>query len=132
MLLAEVVAVSNAVSETRSKTAKVEALTGLLRRLEPDEIVVAVGFLVGTVRPGRVGIGWATLREIDVPPASTPGLTVHDVDRAIADVATTTGAGSVAHAAIVSLSCSVARPRPRPASSGDSCSASCARARSKA
>jgi DNA ligase 1 len=95
MLLADVVAVSGALSGTRSKTAKVEALAGLLGRLAPDEIVPAVGFLVGTVRPGRTGIGWATLRSVDVPNAPAPTLTVHDVDHAVADVAGTTGPGSV-------------------------------------
>ena len=54
-----------------------------------------MGFLVGTVRPGRTGIGWATLRSVDVPNAPAPSLTVHDVDHAVADVAGTTGPGSV-------------------------------------
>ena len=96
MLLAEVVAVSESVAATRSRTAKIDALAALLRRLDPDEISVAVGFLVGTVRPGRVGIGWATLRAIDVPAATEPSLSVLDVDQLVADLAGTTGAGSVA------------------------------------
>ena len=132
MLLAEVVAVSGALSGTRSKTAKVEALAGLLKQPPPDEIVSAVGFLVGTVRPGRTGIGWATLRSVDVPNAPAPSLTVHDVDHAVADVAGTTGPGSVERAEIVSPRCSLREPRRRPASSAGSCSASCARVRSKA
>jgi DNA ligase 1 len=95
VLFADVVAVSGALAETRSKTAKVDALDELLRRLAPDEIVIAVGFLVGTVRPGRVGIGWATLRDVEVTHAPVPTLTVHDVDRGVAELAATTGAGSV-------------------------------------
>jgi len=94
VLFAEVVAVSDALSGTRSKSAKIDALAGLLRRLAPDEIEVAVGFLVGAVRPGRVGVGWATLRDVDAPHARVPTLTVHDVDHAVAEVAATTGAGS--------------------------------------
>ena len=53
MLFAQVVAVSEALSGARSRTAKVEALAVLLRSLAPEEIGVAVGFLVGTVRRPR-------------------------------------------------------------------------------
>jgi DNA ligase 1 len=95
VLLAEVVATADAVAATRSRLAKVSALVALLRLLAPDEIVPAVGFLVGDLRQGRIGIGWATLRDIDVPPASTPTLTVVDVDRVIDEIRDATGAGSV-------------------------------------
>ena len=58
MLLDELVTTADAVASTRSRLAKVDALADLLRRLEPDEIAPAVGFLVGKPRQGRVGVGW--------------------------------------------------------------------------
>jgi len=93
---AEVVASSAAVAATRSRTAKIAALADLLGRLDPDEIETAVGFLTGEPRQGRIGIGWATLAAVEVMPADTPTLTVHDVDTAVVSVACTSGAGSEA------------------------------------
>ncbi|MGH8976709.1 MAG: ATP-dependent DNA ligase, partial [Acidimicrobiia bacterium] len=57
MLLGELVETSSTVASTRSRLAKVDALASLLRRLEPDEIVPATGYLVGDPPQGRVGIG---------------------------------------------------------------------------
>ena len=42
------------------------ALVELLRRLDPDEVAPAVGFLTGAPRQGRIGVGWATLSALDV------------------------------------------------------------------
>ncbi len=61
MLLAEVVEASARVAATPARTAKIAALSDLLRRLAPDEVEPAVGFLVGEPRQGRIGVGWATL-----------------------------------------------------------------------
>jgi DNA ligase-1 len=96
MLLADLVATSAAVAATRSRTAKVAALADLLRHAGPDEAATTVGFLVGEVRQGRIGIGWAQLRDREVAPASDPTLSVADVDAALTTLAATTGAGSVA------------------------------------
>ena len=68
MLLSDLVATSGAVGATRSRTAKVTALADLLSRLTPDEIEVAVGFLTGEPRQGRIGVGWATLGSIEIAP----------------------------------------------------------------
>ena len=54
---------------TRSRKAKVEALAELLRSLDPDEVEVAVGFLTGAARQGRIGVGWRTAYRDDVEPA---------------------------------------------------------------
>ena len=60
-LLADVVAASQEVAATSSRSRKVAALAELLRRLEPDEVPIAVGFLSGAPRQGRVGVGYATV-----------------------------------------------------------------------
>ncbi|MGZ4313274.1 MAG: ATP-dependent DNA ligase [Solirubrobacteraceae bacterium] len=95
-LFADVVTASTGVAATPSRSAKIAILAELLTRLEPGEVPVVVGFLSGVPRQGRVGVGYATIRGIDRPPAAEPSLRVGDVDRAIDDVEAATGSGSAA------------------------------------
>ena len=94
-LLAEVVAVSRALTDTSSRSQKVAILAELLERLNPTEIPAAVGFLTGTPTQGRVGIGYATVYGIARAPQVEPSLTIDEVDRTVAEVQATTGPGSV-------------------------------------
>jgi DNA ligase 1 len=94
--LADVVTASREVAETSSRSSKVAILAELLRRLEPGEVPLAVGFLAGVPRQGRIGVGYSTIYGIDAPPAATPSLTIHALDRAISEVQRTTGSGSAA------------------------------------
>lgn len=96
MLLAELVATSAAVGSTRSRKAKVVAIAELLRSLEPDEVEVAVGFLTGAARQGRIGVGWRTAYRPDVEPATEPSVEVLELDRILTELAETSGAGSQA------------------------------------
>ncbi len=91
VLLADLVATSDEVAATSRRSAKVATLAGLLRRLDPSEVEAAVGFLVGRPRQGRVGIGWASVRNVDVTPAAEPTLTVADVDRAVTTIEASRG-----------------------------------------
>jgi DNA ligase-1 len=93
-LLAEVVAASSEVSGTSSRSAKIATLANLLRKLEPGEIGVVVGFLSGALRQGRVGVGWSMSYSVERSPASEPSLTVSDIDSAIGEIQYSTGAGS--------------------------------------
>jgi DNA ligase 1 len=93
-LLADVVATSAAVTATRSRSEKVALLAELLRRLEPGEVRVAVGFLAGAPRQGRVGVGYATVYGVELEPAAAPSLTVTELDRTITEVQASTGGGS--------------------------------------
>jgi DNA ligase 1 len=95
-LLADVVNASKAVTETSSRSAKVAILAELLRGLEPNEVALAVGFLAGMPRQGRVGVGYATIYGVDRPPASETSLTITELDSAIAEVQRTAGSGSAA------------------------------------
>src|SRR5688572_5826177 len=95
-MLADVVTASREVTETSSRSAKVQILAELLRRLDPSEVGVAVGVLAGAPRQGRVGIGYSTIYGIERPPAREPSLTIEDLDRAIDAVQATTGSGSAA------------------------------------
>jgi DNA ligase 1 len=95
VLFADLTATSDAVTATSRRTEKVAALAGLLQRLAPAEIEPAVGFLTGVPRQGKVGIGWATVSSLSVPPAPEPSLTVLDIDRVLDVVLATTGSGSI-------------------------------------
>jgi DNA ligase-1 len=96
MLLADVVATSEAVTATSRRTAKVAALADLLRRLSPAEVEPAVGFLVGWPRQGKIGIGWATLAAVTAPPADEPTLSVLEVDDVLDELVAIAGSGSTA------------------------------------
>jgi DNA ligase 1 len=94
VLFDELVTVSAEVGGTRSRTAKIDALAGLLRGLAADEVEPAVAWLSGEPRQGRIGTGWRTLAALDVPPAAAPALTTARVDAALAEVAGCSGPGS--------------------------------------
>ena len=93
-LLAEVVSASKRVADTNSRSRKVAILAELLKRLDADEVPIAVGFLSGIPRQGRVGVGYSTIYGIQRAPAPEGSLTVADLDRAIAEVEEATGGGS--------------------------------------
>jgi DNA ligase-1 len=93
-LLADLVTASGLLTATSSRSRKVAILAELLDRLDATEVPIAVGFLTGLPRQGRVGIGYSTVYRTAVAPASQPSLTVHDVDRAIGEVEAAVGPGS--------------------------------------
>ncbi|MBN9180052.1 MAG: ATP-dependent DNA ligase, partial [Microbacterium sp.] len=65
MLLADVVATTAQVAATPSRRAKTDALAGLMARLHPEEIAVAIGLLTASPRQGRLGVGWRGMSSID-------------------------------------------------------------------
>lgn len=94
MLLHEVVDASDRIAATRARNAKIAVLAEVLRDCAPDEIEPTVGFLTGEPRQGRVGIGWATLAAADTAGATTPTITVTELDTTISELERTTGPGS--------------------------------------
>ena len=64
-LLAQLALVSRNVAATSSRLAKIRELSGLLRTLEPDEIPIAIAFLSGETRQGKLGIAYAALRDAE-------------------------------------------------------------------
>ena len=93
VLLSEVVAVSRAVSATRSRLAKREAIADVLRRAEPADIEILVTYLGGDLRQRRTGVGWASLRSLP-DPAEEPTLELQEVDAEFDRMAGLSGAGS--------------------------------------
>ena len=89
-------ATTEAVRATSSRKAKTELLADLLRQLQPEEIVPAVGFLLAKPRQGAIGVGWATVARLDeTPAASDHPPTVVGFDSLLSEVLLTTGPGSV-------------------------------------
>jgi DNA ligase-1 len=94
MLLANLVETSNRIANTSRRLEKTALLAGLLKQLTPEEVEIAVAFLSGGARQGRIGIGHATLREASASPAETPGLDLVEVDRMLTELEAVQGRGS--------------------------------------
>jgi DNA ligase-1 len=95
MRLAELVATSEAVAATSARGAKQSALAALFARLAPDEVEIAVGFLTGEPRQGRLGVGWRTLESARPPAAAqAPSLELRDADQVLEELASLSGPGS--------------------------------------
>jgi DNA ligase-1 len=81
MLLSDLVTTSALVGATSSRLEKTRLLAELLRRLEPTEVAIAIGFLTGWPRQGRLGVGWATAAAAKPPDAAAAAtLTLLEVD----------------------------------------------------
>lgn len=95
MRLAELVSMSNGVAGVSGRLDKLDRLATLLARLEPEEIPVAVAFLSGATRQGRIGLGASGIRQAAAAePADAPTLTLLDVDRAFDAMSTVSGRGA--------------------------------------
>jgi DNA ligase-1 len=93
--LVELVAVSAAVAGTPARLEKVSHLAGFLRQLSEPDVAVAITFLTGTLRQGRIGTGGVAIREAaDVPGAASAALELQDVDAVFEQVRTVRGAGA--------------------------------------
>jgi len=96
MLLADLVTTLDAVSATRSRLAKTQALADLLAAARPDEIEALVGLATASLRQGRLGVGWRSLEALEVSHADGPALTIGEVDETFTALAAVGGAGSAA------------------------------------
>jgi DNA ligase-1 len=95
MQLVELADVSRQVAATNRRLDKIAALAACLRRLVPEEIEIAVGYLSGEIRQSKLGVGSAAIMGARATPvAASSTLTLMDVDNALALIARTSGAGS--------------------------------------
>jgi len=93
----DLVATSTEVGATSGRLKKIELLAELLQRPEPAEVAIAIGFLTGWPRQGKLGIGWATLEAARPPQAaSIPELSITDVDHAFTQLQSVRGKQSAA------------------------------------
>jgi len=93
-LLSDVVRTSTQVSGTPGRLAKLRELAACLGRLEPEEIRVAIPYLSGEIRQGKLSLGYASLQSARAAPA--PTLTVPEVDRAFDELKAIKGKGAAA------------------------------------
>jgi len=97
MLLADLVDTSRRVALTSRRLEKTAALADCLRRLAPDEIEVAVAWLSGEIRQGKLGMGpVAIVQARPTVAATSPALSAGEVDQVLEHIAHTGGAGSQA------------------------------------
>jgi DNA ligase 1 len=95
-LLATVVAASRQVAAASARSAKTRLLADCLRAMGPDELEIAVLYLSGEIRQGRIGIGPSILRDSAAGAASDPALELLEVDRLLTELAAIRGGGSAA------------------------------------
>jgi DNA ligase 1 len=94
MLLAELVETSRRIAATTKRIEKTDLLAALLRQTHGQEVGIAVAYLSGSIRQGRIGLGWATIQAAAAPPANDPSITIQDVDRVLEHLAGTRGKGA--------------------------------------
>jgi len=90
-----VVEASAAVAAAAGRLRKIEILADAIRAAGPDDAAIAVAYLAGDLPQGRLGLGWATLRDAHVEEAPpTPSLALRDVDAACDRLAKARGRGA--------------------------------------
>jgi DNA ligase 1 len=95
MLFADVARVSGEIARTSARSRKTALLAEFFRAAEPEDVPVAIAYLAGRLPQGRLGVGWAALRD-RATPAAQPALTVREVDAALTAVAGVSGTGAQA------------------------------------
>jgi DNA ligase-1 len=100
-LLAELVRTSTQVAGTSSRLAKTRLIADCLRSFAEDEVEIALPFLSGETRQGKLALGYATLQPALGAPAAAPTLTLGEVDSAFSQLKSTRGKGSAAHRALL-------------------------------
>ncbi len=96
MLLSTLVETSRRIAKTTKRLEKTDLLAALLKQLHADEAEIAVAFLSGYTRQGRIGIGYATLRSATGSAADSATLEILEVDRTLAELSAVAGTGSEA------------------------------------
>jgi DNA ligase 1 len=93
-LLADVVRASNEVARTSSRLAKTRSLAECMKRLDADELDLAIPYLSGDIRQGKLSVGYEMLRSARHVPAEMASLQLREVDAAFTSLKTTKGKGA--------------------------------------
>jgi DNA ligase-1 len=100
-LLADVARTSGEVAATASRLAKTRLIAECLKRLEPDEVEIAIAYLSGDTPQGKLALGYATLQPALGSHAAAPTLQLREVDAIFSELKGTKGKGSAAQRASV-------------------------------
>ena len=92
-LLADVARASDEVARTSSRLSKVATLAACMKRFDPAEIEIAIPYLSGEIRQGKLAIGYSMLRSAR-PVAASPSLTLAEVDAAFEALKAVKGKGA--------------------------------------
>ncbi len=92
----DLVAISKSVASTSKRKHKVSLLADFFRQVKGREIALAVRYLSGQLGQGRLGVGWAILREAlqDLPDPSR-SLSLIEIDRLFEEISREKGSGSL-------------------------------------
>jgi DNA ligase-1 len=93
VLFIEVAQTSATIAQTSARKKKVALLSALLVKVPVEERAIAARYLSGDVGY-KLGIGYATVHEMRVPPTAEPSLTLREIDARFAAIAQMSGAGS--------------------------------------
>lgn len=104
MLLARLVEASRQVGATRSRLEKVDLLATVIRDLRSSLVSIGVSYLAGDLPQGRLGVGFAVLRELHgggaAPAAAvTPSLQIAEVHATFSAIKSEGGGGSASRRA---------------------------------
>jgi DNA ligase-1 len=95
VLLHQLVDASAAVAESSSRLTKIGRLAAVLERVTPAEVDIAIAFLSGETRQGRIGIGPSAIRNArPLDGAASPVLQLMEVDEVFERIAAAEGRGS--------------------------------------
>jgi DNA ligase-1 len=95
MRLADLAATSRAVADASGRLEKIDRLAALLKQTPVDELEIAIAFLSGSTRQGRLGVGGAAIRTAAAAAAAAlPSLELAEVDASFARIGSAAGAGS--------------------------------------
>jgi DNA ligase 1 len=102
MRLHELCETSRAVAATPSRLEKVARLAAFVQQLPPPLVVVGVSYLAGELPQGKLGVGWAQLRDLrGGAVADAPSLDLAEVDRTFTALKGEAGAGSAQRRAVL-------------------------------
>lgn len=100
MKLEDLVITSGDVAAKSGRLDKISRLATLLAQLSQDEVPIAVGFLIGWPRQGKLGVGWSAVSSArEIAPAPSPSLELTEVDTIFDKLSTTRGRNSAAERA---------------------------------
>jgi DNA ligase-1 len=95
MKLAELVRTSSAVAAASGRLEKTSLLATFLGQLDDAEIEIALGFLIGWPRQGKLGIGWAAIESArPAQPATAATMELREVDLAFDELMSMRGKSS--------------------------------------
>ncbi len=95
MKLFDLVRTATSVGATSGRLEKISKLAVFLQQLDTEEVPIAIGFLTGWPRQGRIGVGWSTVASAqDQDPAQEAALELRDVDRAFDQLQSVRGKNS--------------------------------------